>query len=319
MSKYKIIIALGCLLTFAFLATSKKELPKTIPQPEIKKEVEIDPLSVISAEEMKKEVNYLTSPELEGRMSGKKGNILAAKHIKETFESFGLQTMYQRFPVERRNAGPLKEKGDNYSQNILAWIPGNDPTLKDDVIVIGAHMDHIGYGPVGARDMKDKIHPGADDNASGTAALLQVAKAFSTVKSKIKRTVVFMSFSGEEMGLIGSRFYVNNPTFPVGKPDINKHLYMVNMDMVGHLKKTTDTTKLSELGKKYPGVEEIITHKASNSDHTSFYNKKIPIAFLNTGFGAEYHTINDTADKLDYEGMKDIASYVFEFTYKKAN
>src|SRR5690606_12817562 len=104
-------------------------------------------LNSITTEELKSNVYKLADDEWEGRMSGKKGNKLAAAWIKQRFENFGLPTMYDRFSIERMNPGPHNETGDNFTQNIYAWIEGSDPELKDEIVVVGAHMDHIGYGP----------------------------------------------------------------------------------------------------------------------------------------------------------------------------
>jgi acetylornithine deacetylase/succinyl-diaminopimelate desuccinylase-like protein len=168
------------------------ELPKTYSFEEA--------LNSIDANELKKDLEYLASDELEGRMSGKKGNVVAADFIKKKYESFELGTIYHKFNIERLNSGPKNESGDGFTQNIYAWVDGNDPALKDEIIVIGAHMDHIGYGPSMSRSRRIAIHPGADDNASGTVATMQIAKAFSLLKDKVKRTVVFQSYSAEERG-----------------------------------------------------------------------------------------------------------------------
>lgn len=286
-------------------------------------------LDSITKAELQKSLEYLASKELEGRMSGKKGNVMAAEYIKKAYESYGLPTMYQKFNIERMNPGPKKEIGDDFTQNIYAWLEGNDPELKDEIVVIGAHMDHIGYGPSMSRSRKVDIHPGADDNASGTVALMSIAKAFSMLKGQNKRTVVFQSYSAEEMGLIGSRYYCNNPTFPKENPSIKKHIFMLNMDMVGYLGKGHHTASfssgessvdvshiISELGGKYSFAKSITSRGSGGSDHASFYNKGVPIAFLHTGGHKHYHTPEDTADKINYDGVEQIAKYGFELAWK---
>ncbi|MHA2043218.1 MAG: M20/M25/M40 family metallo-hydrolase [Candidatus Thorarchaeota archaeon] len=289
-----------------------------------------DALDSIKSDVLKKNLYYLASDELEGRMSGKKGNVTAADWIKKEFESYGLKTMYDKFSIRRLNSGPNNEQGDAFTQNIYGYIEGTDPTLKNEVIVVGAHMDHIGYGPSMSRSrQRNKIHPGADDNASGTVALLAIAKAFSMVQKDVKRTIVFQAYSGEEMGLIGSRHYVNEPLFPIDNPSIRSHKFMLNLDMVGWLGKGTYFTGfnsgessadigriISELNNKYTFANRITSRRSGGSDHANFYNKRIPVAFLHTGGHPHYHTPSDTADKINYDGIERVAKYAFELAWK---
>lgn len=289
-------------------------------------------ISEISLKDLKENLEYLASDQLEGRMSGKKGNVLAAEFIKKQFENFGIETKYHKFNVKRMNPGPNNETGDNFTQNIYGWIVGNDQNLKNEIVVIGAHMDHIGYGPSMSRSGGGKIHPGADDNASGTVALIELAKSFSKLKEKVKRTVVFMAFSAEELGLVGSKFYCDNPLFPLEKPDITSHVFMLNMDMIGYLGKGQHTVSFSnnnssiqidkiinELSNKYSFAKNITGRKTGGSDHACFYNKKVPIAFLHTGLHPHYHKPSDTADKINYEGLTSIVKYAFELSWLVAN
>lgn len=289
-----------------------------------------DALNSITAEELKKHVYYLASDELEGRMSGKKGNVKAFDYIKKTYEKYGLKTMYDKFKIRRVNPGPHNEIGDDFTQNVYAWIEGNDPVLKNEIVVIGAHGDHIGYGPRYSRTPnRREVHNGADDNASGTAALLVLAKAFSMLKGKNKRTVVFMSFSAEEMGLIGSAHYVRNPKFPIGNPNLKNHVFMLNMDMIGYLDKgkyygwfasgqsSVDIDRhIRELNQKYQFAIRITSRRSGGSDHAVFYNRGIPVAFLHTGLHRYYHTPDDDAHRINYEGMEKVAKYAFELAWR---
>ena len=253
-------------------------------------------LASITKQELKDTLEYLASDKLEGRMSGKKGNVQAAAFIKEKYESFGLDTMYDKLNIRRINPGPNNETGDDFTQNIYAWIPGNDPVLKNEVVIIGAHMDHIGYGPSMSRSRRTGIHNGADDNASGTVALMELAEAFSMIRDQVKRTVVFQSYSAEEMGLLGARHYVNSPKFPIGNPSLKSHVFMLNMDMVGYLGQgayaaswiTADSSidvgkYITELNGEYSFARSITSRGSGGSDHAPFYNKRIPVAFLHTG------------------------------------
>ena len=332
----KLIPILFCVTTTIFISILlieyKKEKPIKQNEPKIEK-IDSKPkntieeaISGISSKNLKQDLDYLASKELEGRMSGKKGNVMAADFIKKKFESFGLKTFYQKFSIKKTNFGPKNESGDDFTQNIYGTIKGNDENVKDEIVVIGAHMDHIGYGPSMSRTPnRREVHPGADDNASGTVALIELAKAFSLIKEDLKRTVVFQAYSAEEMGLIGSRYYCENPLFPEEKPDIKKHVFMINLDMVGYLDKgyyfagfsegdsSFDVTKIiNDLNQKYKFAKKITGRTSGGSDHASFYNKKIPIAFLHTGLHSNYHTPDDTPDKINYEGLEQITKYAFE-------
>jgi hypothetical protein len=306
--------------------------PEVQPVPPIKAPTFEDALNSISEAELAKNLEFLCDAATEGRMSGKKGNIIAADFVKKQYESYGLPTMYHKFKIDKINPGPKNEIGDDFTQNVYAWVEGSDPILKDEIVVIAGHLDHIGYGPkMSMARGKIAIHPGADDNASGTVALLEIAKAFS--KLKPKRTIVFQSYSAEELGLIGSRYYCSNPLFPIDSPDIKAHIFMINLDMIGYLGKgkfltnfntgsgSVEITKLiTELNQKYSFAKAITsTQGSSGSDHASFYNKGVPIAFMHTGMHNAYHTPDDTPDKLNYQGMEKITRYAFELAWKVAN
>jgi hypothetical protein len=338
-----IVITLGIILLAVYIGKKAGEQKPVAQNPPPKLEQKPDPvkppsppivkpktyeeaLASISEGEIRQHLEYLCSQELEGRMSGKKGNILAAEYIKKIYESYGLQTTYQKFPISRMNPGPKNETGDDFTQNVIAWMDGQ----SDEIVVIGAHMDHIGYGPKMSQWGGGKIHPGADDNGSGTVALLQIAKACASLKGQNKRTIVFMSFSGEEMGLIGSRYYVENPMFPKSGPSLKKHVFMFNMDMVGRLgdrgeysatfQETADVVDLdkiiSGLNAKYPFARKITGRGSGGSDHASFYNKKIPVVCVHTGMHSDYHTPSDVTSKINFNGVEKVAKYGFEFCWQ---
>jgi len=339
MNDKRLILVVICLsLVGGFIVYNKfyekphfSNLPEDAPStPFSLPDKEEDPLESIKESELTEMLNYLASDELEGRMSGKKGNVVAAEFIKKKFEEFGLPTEYDKFRISRENPGPKNETGDDFTQNIYAWIEGNDPNLKDEVVIIGAHMDHIGYGPSMSRaPNRREVHNGADDNGSGTVALIEIAEAFSCVKDKVKRTVVFQAYSAEEMGLIGSRHYCDNPKFPRDKPDIKKTVMMCNLDMVGYLNKgvyslawgagdsSLDISRIiEELNEKYTFARKVTSRGSGGSDHASFYNKRVPVAFLHTGLHPYYHTPDDDVDKINFQGMEQIAKYAFELAWK---
>jgi len=205
-------------------------------------------------------------------------------------------------------------------KNVLAVLPGEGPHA-DEIIIIGAHYDHLGHGGEGSfvPDVNE-IHNGADDNASGTTALVEVARQLAAHGGKLPRTIAFIAFTGEERGLIGSAHYVAHPILP-----LDKTVAMLNMDMVGRLKDekliiqgaatAPELDKLvDELGTKY-GFE--ITKQAGGtgpSDHTSFYLKKIPVLHFFTGTHRDYHRPSDDADKLNLDGMRRVVSMLTEMT-----
>jgi len=313
--------------------------------PEVTPEVEVevpkpktfsDALDSIKEDEIKKNLYYLASDDLEGRMTGKRGHRKAEDFVKKKCEEWGLNVMFHKFTskdIGRRisgiNPGPNREVGDDWCNNVYAWVEGNDPELKDEIVVVGAHLDHVGYGPSMSRGRTTEVHHGADDNASGSTALLAMAKAVSILKGKNKRTIVFQWYSAEEMGLHGSRFYCNNPKFPINSPSMTKHVAMVNLDMVGYLGKgayfagfhggdsSVDISRIIDgLNSKYAFAKQITSRKGGGSDHASFYNKRVPVAFLHTGLHRYYHTPDDTADKIDYQGVEQVSKYCFDLIWQ---
>jgi len=204
--------------------------------------------------------------------------------------------------------------------NIIGVLEGNDVALKSEVLVLGAHMDHLGYGgPNSGSTRPDTIaiHNGADDNASGTAALLELAQKFAAAKNDLKRTLVFTFFSGEELGTLGSSYYVNNPSFP-----LTQTVAMLNMDMVGRLDNRSLTVGGSgtspawnALLTKY-NTDSTFTLKLEPdgfgpSDHASFYGKNIPVLFFFTGTHSDYHRPSDDWDKINYAGEEKVTRYIY--------
>jgi len=204
------------------------------------------------------------------------------------------------------------------TDNIVGILPGSDPDLKAENIVIGAHYDHIGLGYYGTRDTRTEgqIHNGADDNASGTAVLMDLAARLSRQTQRPPRSIVFVAFTGEELGLYGSRHYVTHPPLP-----IESIKAMINLDMVGRLRDNRvtvfgiDTAKefrqwLHEAGQKV-GIEIRPSPRGiGRSDHTSFYNKNIPVLHFFTGSHNDYHRPTDDWEKLDAEGMVRVSDLV---------
>lgn len=205
------------------------------------------------------------------------------------------------------------KKVNSKTENVIALLEGNDPILKDEYIVIGAHYDHLGYGGGGTgsrRPDTTAIHNGADDNASGTSAIIEIFEKLAANKTELKRSIIFVAFTAEEMGLIGSKYFVDNS--PV---DIKKIKFMLNLDMVGRMKEsgrefsasgTGTGIGIPEMIDKYADEMNLTIAKSSEgfgpSDHASFYASDIPVMFLFTAMHDEYHTPKDKADLINFDG-----------------
>ncbi len=212
------------------------------------------------------------------------------------------------------------------TENVLAFIEGNE--LKDEIIVLGAHWDHLGMGgPNSGSRMPDTVavHYGADDNASGVAGIIEVAEKLAQQKS-LKRSVLVIAFGAEEMGLLGSSFFTNNPLF-----ELKQLKAMVNLDMIGRLKADhsimisgTGTSLESEALLKQLNADSTFSIGMSPegfgaSDHASFYAKDVPVFFLSTGAHDDYHTPFDQADRINLEGAKAIGDYTFDLMMNLIN
>ncbi|MCS7053097.1 MAG: M28 family peptidase [Ignavibacterium sp.] len=209
--------------------------------------------------------------------------------------------------------------------NVGGILKGNDPKLKNEYLVIGAHYDHLGWGDFGSLHQGEpQIHNGADDNASGTVGLLELSEKFASIKDEIKRSIIFFAFSGEEMGLLGSSYLVNN--FPV---PIENVVAMFNMDMIGRLKENNLIiygTGTSSIWKDILNDKNNFNFKLSfndegfgPSDHSAFYGKKIPVLFFFTGTHSDYHRPSDDYEKINTEAQEKILKYIFEVAKNTIN
>jgi hypothetical protein len=198
--------------------------------------------------------------------------------------------------------------------NVIGVLEGSDPILKKENIIIGAHYDHLGRGGEGSlAPQPGEIHHGADDNASGTAGLIELARFFAAQKPKLKRTLVFIAFSGEEEGLLGSNYYVNHPLAP-----LTNTVGMINMDMIGRMKDRKLIIGGVGTAKEWRGMIEpeksfeltLNEDGLGPSDHSSFYLKQVPVLFFWTGTHNDYHKPSDTWDKINYNDEAKILSFV---------
>ncbi len=207
------------------------------------------------------------------------------------------------------------------TRNVVMILPGEDPGLKNEYIILGAHFDHLGMGGPGSGSRAVDtigIHHGADDNASGVAMMLELAEKFAKTKGSHKRSIICVSFSGEEEGLLGSKHFVDDPGIDLSKVNV-----MFNLDMVGRLNETNNL-QISGVGTA-TGLKTLVYAKTDTSlikltlsdegygpsDHSSFYGKNIPVLFYFTGAHMDYHTPTDTWEKINYKGMVEISDLIY--------
>ena len=247
--------------------------------------------------------------------------------------SFALKDVTARFKSD-------VAKINGKSANVVGILSGSDPQLASEYVIIGAHYDHLGMGgPESLAAIPEgQIHHGADDNASGTAGLLELARVLAKDRAKIKRSIMFMAFSGEELGLLGSGAYTKTPLAPLAST-----VAMLNMDMVGRLRKGSlfiggvgTSPAWKPLLEKLNSTTEATAGSPGNgsgsrfqlslgqdgfgpSDHQSFYVRDIPVLFFFTGAHDDYHKPSDTAEKINSEGLTQVAEYVREIAVAVAN
>ena len=272
---------------------------------------------------IKDDISILASDSLQGRQTGTSYEIMAADYIAKRFKDLGLepkgtQDYFQEFSFKDKsdphgnvNFVNKSEDGTITGTNVVGYLNHN----AENTIVIGAHYDHLGMGAEGSlfRGDTPEIHNGADDNASGVAVMLNLAKELKNANTN--NNYLFIAFSGEEIGLLGSNYYTKNPTI-----DLKKVNYMINMDMVGRLNEektiavhgvgTSPIFKQTLFANK--GVLTISEHESGvgPSDHTSFYLVDVPVLHFFTGQHEDYHKPGDDIEKLNYQGMETIKEYI---------
>jgi Zn-dependent M28 family amino/carboxypeptidase len=268
---------------------------------------------------IQKHVNYLASDKLEGRGTGTAGEQKAAAYLIKQFKKAGLQPygenggFLQGYPAKKGLPPNI-----TYVQtaNVVGYLNNN----ADRTIIIGAHYDHLGKGDQGSSLLANSngmIHNGADDNASGTAGLIELAKYYGKNGVTEKHNFLFIAFSGEELGLMGSKFYADNPTI-----DLQSATCMINMDMIGRYRDDKGVTiggvgtssfweeNALEIANETGINYNIDSSGVGPSDHTSFYLKDIPVMFLFTGAHQEYHKPTDDANLLNADGEAKLLQYI---------
>lgn len=277
-------------------------------------------------QDLQVDIVYLASDFLEGRETGKRGEALAARYIAARFAEVGLQpkgsgnTYYQSFdfnynPNPHGGAGQVEART---GKNVAAYLDNGAPTT----VVIGAHYDHLGSGISGSLHAGDPaVHNGADDNASGVSAMLRIAH-YLKQGNATNNNYLFIAFSGEELGLFGSKNWVNSPTL-----ELEQINYMLNMDMVGRLNEekvlAVNGAGTSPVWKEALDDIEVdgISVKTSDSgvgpsDHTSFYLKDIPVLHFFTGQHEDYHKPADDASEINFEGLLSVSNFIIALIEK---
>src|SRR5688572_18443135 len=276
------------------------------------------------------DIRFLSDDRLQGRMTGSRGADSAAAYLARRFSQVGLQPAaggwFQSFSVGRDAPAARQAKvGGVVGKNVIGILPGRDPVLRNQTVVLGAHYDHLGLGGFGSLDPDSTglVHNGADDNASGVAALIQVAARLAA--SPPARTVVFIAFSGEELGLLGSAHYVKQPIYPLAST-----LAMVNLDMVGRLRNGRLIVYGARSAKEFPALLDSLNWYAGfdlkaqgdgfgPSDHSSFYAAKRPVLHVFTDLHEDYHRTTDDWQKLNYDGLKRVADFSLGLVTALAN
>lgn len=271
--------------------------------------------NTISSKNIEQHITFLASDALKGRGTGTKDEQKAADYIASQFKKWGLQPKGTNGYEQ-----PFKANLDTVhvldARNVVGYLDNGAART----IIIGAHYDHLGEGyQRGSLDPspKGKIHNGADDNASGVAGVLELARYFAQNKVKENHNFLFICFSAEELGLLGSKYYANNPTI-----DLSKANLMLNFDMIGRFEATKAITvggwgTSPSWGQVVPPVMErekmafkVDSAGAGASDHTSFYLKKIPVLFFFTGVHGDYHKPSDDTELINFEGEAKILNAV---------
>lgn len=293
----------------------------------------------ITAKDLGKHLFIYASDEFEGRNTGEPGQKKAVKYLKNFYVSQGIASplggddYFQEVPSEylsnNRRGMTLKD-----SENVVAFIKGTEK--PDEIVVISAHLDHEGV-------KNGEIYNGADDDGSGTVAILEIAEAFKQAADAgkgPKRSILFLHVTGEEKGLLGSKYYTENPIFPLANTVTNLNIDMIGrvddrhkgnpnyVYLIGSDKLSTELHNISEaMNKKYTNIDLDYKYNDDNdpnrfyyrSDHYNFAKHNIPIIFYFNGTHADYHRPTDTPDKINYEMLENRARLVFHTAWEVAN
>ncbi len=255
--------------------------------------------------DLTRHINFLASDALEGREAGTRGGHAAAAYLTDRLKAFGA------LPAGE-DGSFIQEFGAGY-RNVLAVIPGGDPVLKDEYILIGAHFDHVGYGSrLNSNGPIGRIHNGADDNASGVSGILEIVEGLSRLSAPLPRSILIGFWDGEEKGLLGSQHWAEHSTVP-----LNRVKLAFNLDMIGRLVNDTVTIYGSRtsvglrqrLVRNNEATQIRFAYDFKNrddSDHYTFFRKRIPYLMIYTGEHPDYHRPSDDADRINFDGLERI-------------
>lgn len=283
-------------------------------------------LAQASEKTLRDHIAYLASDKLEGRGTGTDAERKAAAYIAKWFKKYALQpkgeegTWFHTFTFRERSDNSHEQSDSTmpliHSKNVVGYLDNAAPYT----VIIGAHYDHLGRGERAGSlkpSAKGKVHNGADDNASGVAGLLELARHYATNGIREPFNFLFIAFSGEELGLFGSKAFCERPTI-----DLQTVHIMINLDMVGRLDTAKNTVAVSGTGTSPPLQGMLLALQTQDlsiktdssgmgpSDHTSFYQKDIPVLHFFTGTHSDYHKPSDDADKINYKGQQKVMNYI---------
>jgi Zn-dependent M28 family amino/carboxypeptidase len=276
------------------------------------------------------DIRFLSDDDLAGRMTGSAGADTAAAYLARRFEEVGLQPAaggwFQSFTVAKE--APVAQSarvGGLVGRNVIGLLPGHDPNLRNETVIVGAHYDHLGLGGFGSLDpdSSGQVHNGADDNASGAAMLIQIAERLAP--SPPARTVLFIAFSGEELGLLGSAHYVKQPVYP-----LSSTIAMINLDMVGRLRNDRLIVYGARTAKEFPALLDSLNWHAGfdlkaqgdgygPSDQSSFYAAGRPVLHVFTDLHDDYHRTTDDWQKIDPAGFRRVTNFTVGLVTALAN
>ena len=296
----------------------------------------MDYANTITAGELKEHLYIFASDEFEGRDTGEPGQKMAAEYLKNEYKKLDIASplggddYYQEVPGSYFTRGEIKD-----TENVLAFIEGS--SIPEEILVISSHYDHVGI------DDEGNIYNGADDDGSGTVAILEIAEAFKKAQEDgyaPKRSILFLNVTGEEKGLVGSKFYSENPVFPLANTVANLNIDMIGrigegmenagdyVYLIGSDKLSTELHEISEeVNRKYLNMNLDYTFNDENdpnrfyyrSDHYNFAKHDIPVIFYFNGVHEDYHRHTDTPDKIEYDLLEKRAKLVFLTAWEVAN
>ncbi len=318
------------ILSLTFMSCKTNSTQQTLTSPTVYGDL-------INSQKLKEHLYIIASDSLEGRMTGSIGHEKALDYIENYYQEIGVQGGMPDNSYLQTIPGSYFQRGNDFpdSYNLLGFIKGSE--FPNEVVVISAHSDHIGVRDDG------EIFNGADDNGSGTVGVMEIARAFKKAEEDgngPKRSILFLHVTGEEIGLFGSRYYTENPIYPldnticdlnidmIGRIDPDKASNPEYVYLIGSDKISTELHEISEaVNTHYTLLELDYTYNAPDdpnrfyyrSDHYNFAKNGIPIIFYFNGVHEDYHAIGDTPDKIEYDLLEKRAKLVFYTAWEVAN